>query len=135
MRRKRSVSDLALHLVQSKKDDLRDEDLQGLVRLCGKSQLCLPSEYAPSPLTLPTCFRATAHFLVQHGKVFALPMCFDAKGDVQGPRREVFFAFRGRYASSTSCTNITVPRATAGTSQGPSDLPVSRLTSGQESTT
>ncbi len=68
MRRKRSVSDLAAHIVQQKKDGLKDEDLQGLVRLCGKSLLYLPSDYAASPLTLPTCFRATAQFLVQYGQ-------------------------------------------------------------------
>lgn len=67
MARKRSVSDMAMHLGQ-KKDTLKDEDLASLVRLCGKSLLYLPSEYAPGALTLPTCLRATAHYLVQHGE-------------------------------------------------------------------
>lgn len=37
-----------------------------MVRLCGKSLLYLPPEYAPCALILPTCLRATAHFLTQH---------------------------------------------------------------------
>jgi len=69
VRHKRSVSDLAMHIVQlPKRDSLKDEDLQSLVRLCGKSMLYLPSEYAASSLILPTCFRATAQYLVQHGE-------------------------------------------------------------------
>ncbi|GAB1314288.1 hypothetical protein MFIFM68171_04498 [Madurella fahalii] len=72
------VSDLAMHLISgAKRDSLRDEDLQSLVRLCGKSMVYLPSEYAVGPLVLPTCFRATAQYLVQHGAdargVFRIP--------------------------------------------------------------
>ncbi|KAL2135074.1 hypothetical protein VTI74DRAFT_9890 [Chaetomium olivicolor] len=75
---KRSVSDLALHLVNgTRRDNLKDEDLQSLVRICGKSKLYLPSEYAPGSLVLPTCFRATAQHLIQHGPetrgVFRIP--------------------------------------------------------------
>ncbi|KAJ4306497.1 hypothetical protein N0V88_001300 [Collariella sp. IMI 366227] len=67
---KRSVSDLASHLVNgTRRDNLRDEDLQSLVRICGKSKLYLPSEYAPGSLVLPTCFRATAQHLIQHVRV------------------------------------------------------------------
>ncbi|KAK4453636.1 hypothetical protein QBC34DRAFT_189868 [Podospora aff. communis PSN243] len=78
VRHKRSVSDFAMHIVQlPKRDSLKDEDLQSLVRLCGKSMLYLPSEYAPSSLILPTCFRATAQYLVQHATgtrgVFRIP--------------------------------------------------------------
>ncbi|KAH8888678.1 hypothetical protein GQ53DRAFT_871073 [Thozetella sp. PMI_491] len=78
VRRKRSVSDIAMHIVHSvKKESLKDEDLQSLVRLCGKSILYLPSEYAPCSLVLPTCFRATAQYLVQHATetrgVFRIP--------------------------------------------------------------
>ncbi|KAK4168974.1 putative Rho-GTPase-activating protein [Cladorrhinum sp. PSN259] len=67
-----------MHLVNAiKRDSLRDEDLQSLVRLCGKSMLYLPSEYAPCSLILPTCFRATAQYLVQHAAdtqgVFRIP--------------------------------------------------------------
>ncbi|KAK0635416.1 hypothetical protein B0T17DRAFT_550153, partial [Bombardia bombarda] len=70
-----------MHLVSyMKRDDddtLKDEDLQSLVRLCGKSILYLPSEYAPGSLVLPTCFRATAQYLVQHAGdtrgVFRIP--------------------------------------------------------------
>ncbi|KAK3945070.1 hypothetical protein QBC46DRAFT_250609 [Diplogelasinospora grovesii] len=77
----RSFSDMALHIVHhpasKRRDSLKDEDLQGLVRLCGKSMLYLPSEYAPCSLVLPTCFRATAQYLVQHAAdtrgVFRIP--------------------------------------------------------------
>lgn len=73
IRHKRSVSDMAMHIVsQTKRDSLKDEDLQSLVRLCGKSILYLPSEYAPGSLILPTCLRATAQHLVQHGKHMSL---------------------------------------------------------------
>lgn len=68
VKHKRSVSDLALHLMHgNRKDILKDEDLQSLVRLCGKSKLYLPAEYSPGSLVLPTCFRATAQYLVQYG--------------------------------------------------------------------
>ncbi|KAK4229805.1 putative Rho-GTPase-activating protein [Podospora fimiseda] len=78
VKHKRSVSDLAMHLVNAvKRDSLKDKDLQSLVRLCGKSMLYLPSEYAPCSLILPTCFRATAQYLVQHAAdtqgVFRIP--------------------------------------------------------------
>jgi hypothetical protein len=64
---RRSVSDLALHLMNgARRDNLKDEDLQSLIRICGKSRLYLPSEYSPSSLVLPTSFRATAQYLVQH---------------------------------------------------------------------
>nr|CDP25497.1 Putative Rho-GTPase-activating protein [Podospora anserina S mat+] len=80
VKHKRSVSDLAMHLVNGvmmRRDSLKDEDLQSLVRLCGKSFLYLPSEYAAGSLVLPTCFRATAQYLVQHAAdtqgVFRIP--------------------------------------------------------------
>jgi len=73
VRHKRSVSDMAMHIMsQTKRGSLKDEDLQSLVRLCGKSILYLPSEYAPGSLVLPTCLRATAQHLVQHGKLSLL---------------------------------------------------------------
>ena len=62
------MSDMALYISQPVKDTLKNEDLPGLVRLCGSSLLYLPADYAPGALALPTCFRATAHYLVQHGK-------------------------------------------------------------------
>ena len=68
MPRKRSASDVAFYASHSRKDALKNEDLRGLVRLCGTSILYLPSEYAPGSLALPTCFRAAAQYLVQHGK-------------------------------------------------------------------
>ncbi|KAH8909025.1 hypothetical protein BR93DRAFT_522491 [Coniochaeta sp. PMI_546] len=74
---KRSLSDIASHLIHPRKDSFKDEDLQTLVRLCGKSNFYLPSEYAPALLVLPTCFRATAQYLVQHGTetrgIFRIP--------------------------------------------------------------
>lgn len=59
---------MTAHVINPKRDSLKDQDLQGLVRLCGKSFLYLPPEYAPGSLILPTCFRATAQYLVQHGQ-------------------------------------------------------------------
>ncbi|KAM7201735.1 RhoGAP domain containing protein [Naviculisporaceae sp. PSN 640] len=76
---KRSMSDLAAHIMLPilKRDTLKGEDLQSLVRLCGKSILYLPSEYAPGSLVLPTCLRATAQYLIQHAAdtrgVFRIP--------------------------------------------------------------
>ncbi|KAK7954948.1 hypothetical protein PG988_015642 [Apiospora saccharicola] len=77
LQHRRSISDIALNFVHNqRKASLTHEDLRGLVRLCGKSTLYLPVEYAPGSLTLPTCFRATAHYLVQHATsqgIFRIP--------------------------------------------------------------
>ncbi|KUI71714.1 putative Rho-GTPase-activating protein 6 [Cytospora mali] len=77
LKRRRSVSHMTAHIINPKRDSLKDQDLQGLVRLCGKSFLYLPPEYAPGSLILPTCFRATAQYLVQHAAetrgVFRIP--------------------------------------------------------------
>jgi hypothetical protein len=62
-----SISDLSLRL-KLKSNTLKDKDLQELVRLCGLSLLYLPTEYAAASLAVPTCFRATAQYLVQHGE-------------------------------------------------------------------
>jgi hypothetical protein len=67
LRHRRSISDISMRL-KSRKDKLKDKDLQELVRLCGASILYLPAEYGSGSLTVPTCFRATAQYLVQHGK-------------------------------------------------------------------
>ncbi|CAK7220027.1 hypothetical protein SBRCBS47491_004050 [Sporothrix bragantina] len=48
-------------------DTLKSQSLQTLVRICGKSFLYLPSDYATRSLMLPTCFRAAAQYLVQNG--------------------------------------------------------------------
>ncbi|KAB5563244.1 hypothetical protein GE09DRAFT_1172281 [Coniochaeta sp. 2T2.1] len=64
---RRSLSDIASQIIHPKKDGFKDEDLQTLARLCGKSKFYLPTEYALESLILPTCFRATAQYLVQHG--------------------------------------------------------------------
>ncbi|KAI8623808.1 hypothetical protein F5Y19DRAFT_468255 [Xylariaceae sp. FL1651] len=67
LRHQRSLSDAALNFVHNhKRDGLKDLDLKALVRLCGKSTLFLPTDYAPCSLVLPTCFRALAQALVQH---------------------------------------------------------------------
>ncbi|KAF7544476.1 hypothetical protein G7Z17_g9932 [Cylindrodendrum hubeiense] len=64
-RNKRSVSDLA-HNLAHRRETPKTVDIQSMVRLSGKSVLYLPSEHAPSALVLPTCLRATAHYLAQH---------------------------------------------------------------------
>ncbi|KAI1438832.1 hypothetical protein GGR50DRAFT_303284 [Xylaria sp. CBS 124048] len=58
--------DTAPNLPTHKRDALKNLDLKDLVRICGKSPLFLPPEYAPFSLTLPTCFRALAQALVQN---------------------------------------------------------------------
>ncbi|KAI1366524.1 hypothetical protein F5Y08DRAFT_128387 [Xylaria arbuscula] len=77
LRHQRNVSDVASGLVQGhRRDKLSDRDLATLVRLCGKSRLFLPTDYAPFSLTLPTCFRAFAQALVQHADtkgIFRVP--------------------------------------------------------------
>ncbi|KAI0434621.1 hypothetical protein F5Y09DRAFT_337572 [Xylaria sp. FL1042] len=63
-------------LGHNKRDALKNRDLKGLVRLCGKSPLFLPTDYAPFSLTLPTCFRALAQALIQHADtkgIFRVP--------------------------------------------------------------
>ncbi|KAF7862685.1 hypothetical protein EAF04_007558 [Stromatinia cepivora] len=75
LKKMRSISD-SLRL-KGRRDSLKDRDLVELVRLCGSSLLYLPAEYAPSSLTLPTCIRATAQYLIQHAPttrgVFRIP--------------------------------------------------------------
>ncbi|QSZ37374.1 hypothetical protein DSL72_009472 [Monilinia vaccinii-corymbosi] len=75
LKRMRSISD-SLRL-KGRRDSLKDRDLVELVRLCGSSLLYLPAEYAVSSLTLPTCIRATAQYLIQHAPttrgVFRIP--------------------------------------------------------------
>ncbi|KAK7419727.1 hypothetical protein QQZ08_010740 [Neonectria magnoliae] len=63
---KRSVSDLAHNLAHPRRESPKTIDLQSMVRLSGKSVIYLPPEYAPSALVLPTCLRATAHYLTQN---------------------------------------------------------------------
>ncbi|KAG4436805.1 hypothetical protein IFR05_007695 [Cadophora sp. M221] len=76
VKHRRSISDLSIRL-KAKRDKLKDKDLQELVRLCGSSLLYLPTEYAAGSLSVPTCFRATAQYLVQHAPstrgVFRVP--------------------------------------------------------------
>ncbi|KAM0155798.1 hypothetical protein ACHAPG_005672 [Botrytis cinerea] len=75
LKKMRSISD-SLRL-KVRRDSLKDRDLVELVRLCGSSLLYLPAEYAASSLTLPTCIRATAQYLIQHAPtsrgVFRIP--------------------------------------------------------------
>ncbi|KAH8801690.1 hypothetical protein F5884DRAFT_889772 [Xylogone sp. PMI_703] len=60
-----------------KKSPERSYDLQELVRICGSSIVYLSSEYSASNLTLPTCLRATAQYLIQHAPktrgIFRIP--------------------------------------------------------------
>lgn len=109
LRRQRSSSHVMGHLAHPKRDSLRDQDLQGLVRLCGKSFLYLPPEYAPGSLVLPTCFRATAQYLVQHGQsagcfVFLSCPLIDTQ---QPPKPGASSVFRVLSESSTSFMNST----------------------------
>ncbi|KAI9051347.1 hypothetical protein LZ554_004394 [Drepanopeziza brunnea f. sp. 'monogermtubi'] len=80
MKHRRSFSDLSLRL-KLKKDKLKDKDLRELVRLCGSSLLYLPTEYAAGSLSVPTCFRATAQYLVQHGKSSLVTAKFQLETD------------------------------------------------------
>ncbi|KFX99997.1 hypothetical protein V490_01538 [Pseudogymnoascus sp. VKM F-3557] len=67
LKHKRSISDISLRMAGARKDAFKDRHLAELVRLCGSSPFYLPAEYAPGTLNLPTCFRATAQYLVQRG--------------------------------------------------------------------
>ncbi|KAI5461723.1 hypothetical protein BGZ63DRAFT_355791 [Mariannaea sp. PMI_226] len=76
VRHKRSVSDLAHQLVHQRREPIKSLDMTSMVRLSGKSVLYLPPEHAPSALILPTCIRATAHYLAQHSAtrgIFRIP--------------------------------------------------------------
>jgi hypothetical protein len=53
--------------MQPKREPPKTQSLQSMVTLGGKSLLYLPPEFAPRALVLPTCFRATAQYLVQNG--------------------------------------------------------------------
>lgn len=69
LRLKRSFIDLSSHKrVAKQRDILKGQDIDDLVLLCGSSVLWLPREYAAATLNIPTCFRATAQYLVQYGK-------------------------------------------------------------------
>ncbi|PKK43158.1 hypothetical protein CI102_10776 [Trichoderma harzianum] len=61
---KRSTSDLGSSI--RSKPDLKILDIQELVRLTGSSLLYLPPAFSPHPLVLPTCIRATAHYLAEN---------------------------------------------------------------------
>ncbi|OAF55560.1 hypothetical protein VC83_07681 [Pseudogymnoascus destructans] len=67
LKHRRSISDISLRMGGAKKDAFKDRHLAELVRLCGSSNFDLPPEYAHGTLSLPTCFRSTAQYLVQHG--------------------------------------------------------------------
>lgn len=74
LKHKRSISDISLRMAGAKKDAFKDRHLAELVRLCGSSPFYLPAEYAPGTLNLPTCFRATAQYLVQRGKFLCVAL-------------------------------------------------------------
>ncbi|PNP57012.1 hypothetical protein THARTR1_02854 [Trichoderma harzianum] len=72
---KRSTSDLG-SFIRSKADAPRALDIPDLVRLTGSSLLYLPPGFSPHPLALPTCIRATAHYLAENPNargVFRIP--------------------------------------------------------------
>ncbi|KAI0108666.1 hypothetical protein GGR51DRAFT_122480 [Nemania sp. FL0031] len=77
IRHQHGTGDVSLTLSHSHKSDgLKNRDLRSLIRLCGKSPLFLPTDYAPFSLTLPTCIRALAQALVQHSDtrgIFRVP--------------------------------------------------------------
>ncbi|KAF3060724.1 putative Rho-GTPase-activating protein 6 [Trichoderma lentiforme] len=71
---KRSTSDLGSSI--RSKSEPRILDIQDLVRLTGSSLLYLPPGFSPHPLALPTCIRATAHYLAENSDfrgVFRIP--------------------------------------------------------------
>ncbi|KAL7915427.1 hypothetical protein GGI35DRAFT_181769 [Trichoderma velutinum] len=75
---KRSTSDLG-SFMRSTADAPRIIDVHDLVRLTGSSLLYLPPGFSPCPLVLPTCIRATAHYLAQNPDlrgVFRVPGSF-----------------------------------------------------------
>jgi hypothetical protein len=133
LRHQRSLSDIALGFVHgSKRDGLRNKDLKTLVRLCGQSSFFLPTAYAPCTLTLPTCFRALAQTLVQHGK-FRLEYLMvitpsGANSFSQRIRRE-YSGSLARYGSSMLCTIITALMATLVVYQVPHGVRRSQHTS------
>ncbi|KAI1130925.1 hypothetical protein F5Y10DRAFT_288352 [Nemania abortiva] len=77
IRYQRGHSNVSLTLAHNhKQDGLKNLNLKSLIRLCGKSPLFLPTDYAPFSLTLPTCVRALAQALVQHADtrgIFRVP--------------------------------------------------------------
>jgi hypothetical protein len=75
LKHRRSISDISLRMPGAKKDAFKDRHLAELVRLCGSSNFDLPPKYAHGTLSLPTCFRATAQYLVQRGMLL---YCFVA---------------------------------------------------------
>lgn len=75
LKHKRSISDISLRIAGARKDAFKDRHLAELVRLCGSSPFYLPAEYAPGTLSLPTCFRATAQYLVQRGMLLCVALC------------------------------------------------------------
>lgn len=78
--------------------------MQELVRLCGSSLLYLPTEYAPSSLAVPTCFRATAQYLVQHGKR-APKILFIATENFAAPTTRGIFRIPGSHSIVSSLYN------------------------------
>ena len=67
-RHKRSLSDITSQSSRPRAGPSKEIDLDEMIRICGKNLLRLPPEHTPSPLVVPTCIRATAHYLVQNGK-------------------------------------------------------------------
>lgn len=60
------------HLRRHKTEIYRPLDLSDMVRLTRKSLLRLPPDYAPFPLVLPTCLRASAQFIAENARTGGL---------------------------------------------------------------
>lgn len=75
---------------------MKNRELHDLVRLCGSSLLYLPADYAVGSLKIPTCFRATAQYLVQHGLKYAFIILHHAD-DLAGPTTRGIFHIGGSH--------------------------------------
>lgn len=99
LKHKRSISDISLRIAGVRKDTFKDKHLAEVVTLCGLTPFYLPNEYAFGTLSLPTCFRATAQYLVQHGMFLCVAsLCLWMKPSanaVLGPAMKGIFRIPG----------------------------------------
>ena len=70
--KKKSFGGIPVLSADRHKNILKGKSLEELSRLGGLSIFILPPDFAVDKLTLPTCLSATATYLYQHGKFFAL---------------------------------------------------------------
>lgn len=113
IRHKRSISDFSTRL-RMKKEPLKDKNLKELVDICGRSLLYLPTEYAATSLTLPTCLRATAHYIIQHGILLNMLLPFQCTDFGIGITARGIFRIPGSNSSTLTLYNYyaTVDEAT-----------------------